>query len=623
MPLLSEKGNRQFLQSLDAIPQDYLNTKEPEPLEVFKASYNYVIDEERSDSFLYNNQMYYDRIEQVRNIGLQGEVDLAPYTKPSGIFDYNAFATDTGLIKTDLELFEERQQLFKERREANQEVMDRGGGLYQFLGMAVGYMGDPVNLATLGFGGVGATAKSLSILNRTLLGARNSAAIGFASEAAIQPLVYTHKETIGSPYEIEDALTAIATVTVGAGILGGGAEGIAGYLSKTASEASPFVGEQIRKPFKYTPKEMEGQFLIVPTQKNIEAFKADLIKTEKTKLLGLAGEKISRGQRKNINEELKQLQKQLTVVKDTEVLFTKEGKPLKTKSVRHKRQAKERKQKSIKDIQQKINVLNKTLKKDREASLAEASISRLEQGILPESAQKELDNFVMQPSTPEIQSVLFLERMGNNLKAQKGFRAEEIALKEYANVFDKKLAVKDKNKIISKAADVTKAKISKAANQAKIKLAEELKNTNPKNLTKIENIKSVANDLDTEDSKILQQNFMKIFKENVQKDAEILKNNEDVAKQINQRVFTPDDFVKPTKAKAPQAKTTAMEKEILEELDELENFNEEMVQFNRLEKKQLIEGEGEDVRLVDAQKQIDELDKELEDLQSIMRCSLE
>lgn len=612
MPLLSEKGNRQFLQSLDAIPQDYLNTKEPEPLEVFKASYNYVIDEERSDSFLYNNQMYYDRIEQVRNIGLQGEVDLAPYTKPSGIFDYNAFATDTGLIKTDLELFEERQQLFKERREANQEVMDRGGGLYQFLGMAVGYMGDPVNLATLGFGGVGATAKSLSILNRTLLGARNSAAIGFASEAAIQPLVYTHKETIGSPYEIEDALTAIATVTVGAGILGGGAEGIAGYLSKTASEASPFVGEQIRKPFKYTPKEMEGQFLIVPTQKNIEAFKADLIKTEKTKLLGLAGEKISRGQRKNINEELKQLQKQLTVVKDTEVLFTKEGKPLKTKSVRHKRQAKERKQKSIKDIQQKINVLNKTLKKDREASLAEASISRLEQGILPESAQKELDNFVMQPSTPEIQSVLFLERMGNNLKAQKGFRAEEIALKEYANVFDKAPKIKDKSKLITK-----------VANAAKTKLAEELKNTSSEDLTKITNIKSVQDVLDTTDTKILEKNFNKLFKENVQKDAEILKNNEDVAKQINQRVFTPDDFVKPTKAKAPQAKTTAMEKEILEELDELENFNEEMVQFNRLEKKQLIEGEGEDVRLVDAQKQIDELDKELEDLQSIMRCSLE
>ena len=612
MPLLSEKGNRQFLQSLDAIPQDYLNTKEPEPLEVFKASYNYVIDEERSDSFLYNNQMYYDRIEQVRNIGLQGEVDLAPYTKPSGIFDYNAFATDTGLIKTDLELFEERQQLFKERREANQEVMDRGGGLYQFLGMAVGYMGDPVNLATLGFGGVGATAKSLSILNRTLLGARNSAAIGFASEAAIQPLVYTHKETIGSPYEIEDALTAIATVTVGAGILGGGAEGIAGYLSKTASEASPFVGEQIRKPFKYTPKEMEGQFLIVPTQKNIEAFKADLIKTEKTKLLGLAGEKISRGQRKNINEELKQLQKQLTVVKDTEVLFTKEGKPLKTKSVRHKRQAKERKQKSIKDIQQKINVLNKTLKKDREASLAEASISRLEQGILPESAQKELDNFVMQPSTPEIQSVLFLERMGNNLKAQKGFRAEEIALKEYANVFDKAPKIKDKSKLITK-----------VANAAKTKLAEELKNTSSEDLTKITNIKSVQDVLDTTDTKILEKNFNKLFKENVQKDAEILKNNEDVAKQINQRVFTPDDFVKPTKSKAPQAKTTAMEKEILEELDELENFNEEMVQFNRLEKKQLIEGEGEDVKLVDAQKQIDELDKELEDLQSIMRCSLE
>ena len=39
----------------------------------------------------------------------------------------------------------------------------------------------------------------------------------------------------------------------------------------------------------------------------------------------------------------------------------------------------------------------------------------------------------------------------------------------------------------------------------------------------------------------LQQNFMKIFKENVRKDAEILKNNEDVAKEVNQLVFTPED----------------------------------------------------------------------------------
>ncbi len=616
MPLLSEKGNRQFLQSLDAIPQDYLNTKEPEPLEVFKASYNYVIDEERSDSFLYNNQMYFDRIEQVRDIGLQGDVDLTPYTKPSGVFDYNAFATDTGLIKTDLELFEERQQLFKERREANQQVMDRGGGFYQFLGMSAGYMTDPINLLTLGFGGVGITAKSLSVLGRTLAGARNSAAVALASEAAIQPLVYTHKQTIGSPYEVENALTAIATVTIGAGILGGGAEGISGYLSKTSTQASPFVGEQIRKPFKYTPKEMEGQFLIVPTQKNIEAFKADLIKTEKTKLLGKT-EGITSGQVKKLKGELKNLEFDLQKADKPPVkVVAKKGESARVAKQRVIKEEKKR-------IKNRIDIVKKELARADTAKLARSQLSKLEQGILPESAQKELDNFVMQPSTPQIQSVLFLERMGNNLKAQKGFRAEEIALKEYANVFDRKLTAKDKNKIISKAANVTKAKISKAANQAKIKLAEELKNTNSKNLTKIENIKSVVNDLDTEDSKILQQNFMKIFKKNVQKDAEILKNNEDVAKEVNQLVFTPEDFSKPAKTKAPEAKTTAMEREILEALDELENFNEEMVAFNRLDKKQLLEGEGQDLKLVDAQKQIDEIDKELEDLQSIMRCSLE
>jgi len=207
---------------------------------------------------------------------------------------------------------------------------------------------------------------------------------------------------------------------------------------------------------------------------------------------------------------------------------------------------------------------------------------------------------------------LFLEKMGNNLKAQKGFRAEEIALKEYANVFDKIPKIKDKSKLILKVANIVKTKLSK-----------ELKNTDPKNLTKIENIKSVQDVLDTTDTKILEQNFNKIFKENVRKDAEILKNNEDVAKEVNQLVFTPEDFLKPAKTKSPEAKTTAMEREILEALDELENFNEEMVAFNRLDKKQLLEGEGQDLKLVDAQKQIDEIDKELEDLQSIMRCSLE
>ena len=619
MPLLSEKGKRQFLESLSPIPQEYLNTKAPEPLEVFKAAYNYVIDEERSDSMLYNNQMYFDRIEQVRDIGLQGDVDLTPYTKPSGVFDYDAFATDTSLIKTDLELFEERQQLFKERREANQQVMDRGGGFYQFLGMSAGYMTDPINLLTLGFGGVGMTAKGLSVLARTLSGARNSAAVALASEAAIQPLVYTHKQTIGSPYEIENALTAIATVTVGAGILGGGAEGIAGYLSKTASEASPFVGENIKQGYKspllstskklqrelYQPGELKGQFVIIPTQKNIEEFKTNLIKTEKAKLLGKT-EGITSGQTKKLKGELKNLEFDLQKADKPPVkVVAKKGESARVAKQRVIREEKKR-------IQDRIDIVKKELARADEAKLARSQLSKLEQGILPESAQKELDDFIMQPTTPEIQSVLFLEKMGNNLKAQKGFRAEEIALKEYANVFDKIPKIKDKSKLILKVANIVKTKLS-----------EELKNTDPKNLTKIENIKSVQDVLDTTDTKILEQNFNKIFKENVRKDAEILKNNEDVAKEVNQLVFTPEDFSKPAKTKAPEAKTTAMEKEILEALDELENFNEEMVAFNRLDKKQLLEGEGQDLKLVDAQKQIDEIDKELEDLQSIMRCSLE
>ena len=163
-------------------------------------------------------------------------------------------------------------------------------------------------------------------------------------------------------------------------------------------------------PFAFKPAVINCKKAIAPTFENIESFKAQLIAEQRTKLIGPAGEKLTRGQRKDINAELKALQKQLEEVEASELLYTKAGKVLKAKSVRHKKQAKERKQQEIAAIQEKITRINQTLEVDRKGGLAEASLSRLEQGILPEAAQQQLDDFILQKTTPEGESMFWLAR---------------------------------------------------------------------------------------------------------------------------------------------------------------------------------------------------------------------
>ncbi len=258
MPILSNQDQRDYYQNLLG-PQEF--REDPTFFETMGSAFGFVIDEELSVSSLLNRQGYDDRNQQIFKMSNEG-FDLKPYTDITGELDYDRLAEDTGFIKTNRELYDERTEILRKRREENQDVIERGNGFAQFLGSMGGYMLDPINVATMGIG-VGTAYKGMSTLSQALMTGRNTAAIALASESAIQPLVYKHKHDINSPYEFEDALMAIGTTAIGAGLLGGAVGGISGYFRNLSKNASEFVG-----PPKPTDK-INAEVRLTPEQESI------------------------------------------------------------------------------------------------------------------------------------------------------------------------------------------------------------------------------------------------------------------------------------------------------------------------------------------------------------------
>lgn len=231
MPILSKEDRRFYLQNLPTQAQI-----EPDFLETLTSAFDFVVDEELSISSLLNNQGYDDRNEEIKEM-VDGGFNIKPYTNVVGEIDYARLSTDTGTIKSDFQLWGERRDILAKRRAENQNVMERGSGLAQFLGSMGAYMLDPVNIATFPIA-IGTAYKGMSVLSRALMTGRDAAGVAIATELAIQPLVYQHKNAIGSPYEFNDALMAISTAAIGSGVLGGAAGGIAGYIKKVREKTA-------------------------------------------------------------------------------------------------------------------------------------------------------------------------------------------------------------------------------------------------------------------------------------------------------------------------------------------------------------------------------------------------
>jgi len=244
MPFISQKDNRQRMQTY--APAKYIET--PDFSEVFNASVGLAIDEGLSISRAFNNEMYRERDSRVKQLRDEG-FDVPKYINRAGKLDYDRLSRDTDdFIQTDTVLRERRNEKLRQRREYAEDVIERGSGYAQFFGMATGFMLDPINIATLPIATAGVAAKGLGVLASAMNVAGREAALATAAELAIQPLVYTHKLDIESPYSTDDALMAIGGAAIGGALLGGAAGGLAGYFRKVGQKSREAIEPDIDSP---------------------------------------------------------------------------------------------------------------------------------------------------------------------------------------------------------------------------------------------------------------------------------------------------------------------------------------------------------------------------------------
>ena len=594
MPLLSNKDYYNQMSGMTA------NTFEPDPTfgEVLGAAFSFTRDEGLSTSSLMNNEGYAIRREQMRNLKDEG-FDVTPYIDDTGAVNYDNLSEATGLVKSDLQIYTERNELLEKRRNESQDVMDRGNGFAQFLGMTGAYMTDPVNVASLPFGGVGTAVKGMSVLSRALIGARNASAVAIASEAAIQPLVYKHKHDIGSPYEVSDAIQAIAFTAIGAGVLGGAAGGISGYLAKTAEAAAPVFRPVFpQAPLAYKPAMIGGKPAGAQTLENIAKFKEELVVEAKAKLIGPAGQKLTRGEEKKLRGELRSFEFDLEKAK----------KPPTEIKARKDEPARVAKQKvlraEVNRLEENITRTQKLLDDSQATREYNKAIIRLNEGKLTPEMQQRLDDYINVPSTPETQSVFLLSRMAENLRLQKGFRATELALQSYAKYSAKLIDSLDE------------------AKDAAIKsLDDEIAKTDTGNTVKLDDLKRTRERLaDTSiiDRSDIDRLFQQLQKENIDLDVAVLKANEELRVRMDAPTLRYEDYVGPQRPKDPKASTTPMQRQELDDNGLGEVYDTDMALYNQLETKMAIV----DGKLVDASAVIKELDDELDGLDSVMRCAI-
>jgi len=571
----------------------------PDPTfgETMGAAFRFTRDEGLSTSSLMNNEGYAIRREQMKKLREEG-FDVSKYIDDTGAVNYDNLSSATGLVKSDLQIFTERNELLEKRRNESEDVMARGSGFAQFLGMTSGYMTDPVNVASLPFGGVGTAVKGMSVLSRALIGARNASAVAIASEAAIQPFVYKHKHDIGSPYEVSDAIQAIAFTAIGAGVLGGAAGGISGYLAKTAESTAPvFAPVFPRAPLAYKSPMIAGRPAGAQTFENITKFKEELIAEAKAKLIGPAGQKLTRGEEKKLRGELRSLEFDLAKAKKP---------PTKIKALKDEpaRVAKQKVQRAeVKRLEENIARTKKLLDDSQAAREYAKSLTRLDQGILPPELQKQLDDYINTPSTPETQSVFLLSRMAENMRLQKGFRATELSLQSYARYQTK--IINSLNEAKKKAIDDLSAEAKKANASGDTKKVDDI-------MAVMNRITNTANDAE------IKKVFDDLAKENIELDVAMLRANEEFRVQMDAPTLSYNDYIGPARPKAAKASTTPMQKQDLDDKGLDEAYDSDMALFNQLETKMaIVDGE-----IVDAAPIMKELNDELEGLDSVMRCAI-
>jgi hypothetical protein len=624
MPILSNQDQRDYYQNLRG-PQEF--REDPTFFETMGSAFGFVIDEELSVSSLLNRQGYDDRNEQIFKMSSEG-FDLNPYTDITGEIDYDRISEDTGLIKTNRELYDERTEILRKRREENQDVIERGNGFAQFLGSMGGYMLDPINVATMAIG-VGTAYKGMSTLSQALMTGRNTAAIALASESAIQPLVYKHKHDINSPYEFNDALMAIGTTAVGAGLLGGAMGGISGYFRNLSKNASEFVG-----PPKPTDK-IDGEVRLTQEQESINILDrmGTQLAEQKAALPPRIEDKIL--QEYDNFQAGQQAKPKFTSEEQKAINFIKNKKDISTSQLqKHLKTGYIPTVKIIESLQSK-NILS-VMKLDTVNNRAGYQVSDNLNNIInpPKSDYAKITDVRDANILTLEKDIAKIEKENITLArwiAKEGGLNKERWAREGIDVADMK-AMRGGQKPVFRVKggydpDMLAERLRESGatemqmNDA-IDLVEDMVR-NPKMFRdptvqrQIDEIEENINAL-RDDNTVLEEYYGQVIRSNVEKDMELLSQNKAFENAMNKPTIAYDDYVVSQLPPAPKATKTGLQREQLDSEGLASNYDRDIANFEAQEVRRVVV----DGKLVDADEYMKSLDDQIEGIESVRVCAL-
>jgi len=403
---ISQRDAQDFSDSLTPITMDELRANTSSFGDTFQAQLGVTVDEDLSISTFFNRELEQERMRQVNQLVDDG-FSVNRYTNPrTGQIDYNQIAVDNPEfnLQTDDVIREQRNAKLARRREYAEEVIEKGSGFAQFTGAMTGFMLDPINIATMGFGASVAASRSLGAMANAMRVAKAEAGIAVATELAIQPLVYAHKMEIESPYSAEEALATIGFAAVAGGTFGGVIGGLSGYIrsvTKAADDLDAVKGDaEVANEVltRYADDLDSAKAAGIIEEVDPEQVRTALVNELREELVPIAGNRLTKGERKALQQEINDLEFKLENVDELPepTLPRKKNESNRAYKARLANEGRKNAQADRAMVELKLGRALERLEADNEAREAFGDLTRLEQGITPARFEERLNKRVFE-----------------------------------------------------------------------------------------------------------------------------------------------------------------------------------------------------------------------------------
>jgi len=291
------------------------------------------------------------------------------------------FVINAALADSEDEINAVRRQQARERKD--RETIANGGAISVALGLGVGFT-DPVNFIPIG----GAVARTYKTGGSVLKSAAVTGSVTAASTAVQEAALHSTQleRTFGE-----------SAVNVGAGAFLGGVLGFG--VGKLAQYIDDRQIKEIANSMEPEPRILAGEDSVILSTPPVDPslMRQSFIDELRLELTPIAGNKLTRGDRKELLAERRALKEQINRVEVVVEAAPKiPGVPARKAKQQAIQQAEALAGQERQAIQDRLDIVNARLKDDDVAKAAEGNLTRLEQGIVPKEYQSRLDGIILE-----------------------------------------------------------------------------------------------------------------------------------------------------------------------------------------------------------------------------------